>query len=185
MGSAIPHELEPGGRVRRGYWVLLAAALLLALAIPLILLCHATFAPLAARAYLTPAAPQAGQAARLTVVLGSATDRDATDGPWAQATFAWDMQTMAMGTRSLAVAGSARTPGVFSVPLVATMAGSWYAQIVLQTPGRPVWRGMVRFTVLPPGGAAAPGPALTNATAGGTPLAARCARGAPGGSAAT
>ncbi len=171
--------------MRRGYWVLLAAAVLVALAIPAILLVHANAAPLAARAYLSPAAPQAGQSARLVVVIASATDRDATDGPWAQATVAWDMQTMAMGTRSLAVAGSAQTPGVFSVPIVATMAGAWYARIALQAPGRPVWHGVVRFTVLPPGTVMATTPLVTAASAGDTGYAARCALRAPAGSVST
>lgn len=148
-----PHDPDASQfwHVRRLYWGLLGASLILALAIPVLLLCHASLTPLAARAYLSPATPRIGQPARLVVVLANPADRTATGGPWAQATVAWDMNAMSMHTRPLSTGGSARTPGVFSVPLVATMAGTWVANIAVQTPGRPVWHGLVHFTVMPPG----------------------------------
>jgi hypothetical protein len=140
-------------RVRKGIWGLLAGALLVALALPTATLWHAATSAMAAHAYVWPAVPRANEPAKLIVVLCQNADKSATDGPWAQTQAEWDMVTMAMGTHPVAVPGSPRNPGVFTIPLQLGMAGVWWAHVTLRAPGRPAWQTQLQFTVLPPGNA--------------------------------
>jgi hypothetical protein len=145
-------DAGPGfARVRGRFWGLLAGVLLLALTAPAVTLWRAGASPLRASACLAPAAPFAGQQAQLTVTVTAPGDRAATQGPWARASVLWDMARMPMGTRALAVPGSPRSPGTFRLVLNPSMAGPWWAQVALSTPGRPVWRTVLRFTVLAAG----------------------------------
>jgi hypothetical protein len=149
----------PGG-VRGVFWALLAGALLLALALPVASLWRAASSALDVRACVWPAAPRLGAPARLVVVLPDAADRAAVHGPWARLVAEWDMAAMSMGARRATISGplaTAREPAAFAVPLHLDMAGAWAARIVLSTPGRPAWETTLRFTVLAPATAAAPG----------------------------
>jgi hypothetical protein len=147
------------GRVRRVFWALLAASLLLALAVPLTYLWRETSAALVARACVLPSTPRLGAPAQVLVTLPNASDRAAVQGPWARVVAEWDMVTMSMGARRTAVAGppaSAHDPTIFAVPLHLDMAGLWSARITLTTPGRPTWQTAVQFSVAPAGASAQP-----------------------------
>ncbi|MFI5272251.1 MAG: hypothetical protein ACHQ4H_04360 [Ktedonobacterales bacterium] len=136
-------------QVRRVYWLVLAGALLLALLLPAATLWHAATSTLQARACVVPAMPRAGQAAWIVVAPTNATDRTAVDGPWAQVITRWDMVTMQMGPLHQRIPGSRANDGAFAIPLQLNMAGQWWAQIALSTPGRPSWQQTVEFSVLP------------------------------------
>jgi hypothetical protein len=140
----------PFVRVRPIVWVVLAAALLLALAAPIATLWHASTLPLQAQVALWPSAPHAGEAARIVVTVADTTDRTATEGPWARIAAEWDMVQMTMGVRQTVVPGAAPSQGTFTVPLCVDMAGLWWVQVSVSTPGRPVWQTRLRFSVLPP-----------------------------------
>jgi hypothetical protein len=137
--------------VRRTFWALLGGAVLLALLAPGVILWHAASTRLQAQTCLWPPSPRAGEPERLFVVLYDTSDRAAMQGPWAQVVVTWDMVSMPMGTHPLAVPGQRGNAGVFSVPLRLDMGGQWWAHIVLQTPGRPVWEASLQFMVLPAG----------------------------------
>ena len=155
-----PNELAEPATVRRFVWVLLAAALLIALLAPALTLWHAAQSALAARACVWPAAPSANQPAELRIVLPNGADREAVHGPWAHVTADWDMVTMSMGRQEVATSGNSGVDGAFVLPLRLTMAGSWWVQVALRTPGRPEWRAALQVRVLPPsGGTRAGGPA--------------------------
>jgi hypothetical protein len=145
------------GRVRGAFWALLAGALIVALALPIVALWHEASSAVLARACLWPASPHLGQQVRVVVVVPDATDRAAAQGPWAHTVVAWDMETMAMNTHPLAVAGSPRNPGTFTIPLDVPMAGPWWARVSLHAPGRPQWQTVLHFTVLPLAGVAGTG----------------------------
>lgn len=133
--------------VRRGCWLVLAAALLLALALPAATLWHASTAALHVQTCVYPAMPQVEQPAWLVVVPTDAADRTALEGPWAKVVTRWNMVSMSMGTLHRTVPGSAEAHGAFAVPLELSMAGVWSAQVALSTPGRPQWQQSVRFAV--------------------------------------
>lgn len=133
--------------VRRGFWLVFAAALLLALALPVATLWHASTAPLRVQTCVFPAVPRVGQPAWVVVVPADAADRTALEGPWARLVTRWDMVSMSMGTLRRTISGSAAAAGVFAVPLELGMAGVWRAQIALTTPGRPQWQQSLRFSV--------------------------------------
>jgi hypothetical protein len=154
------------GQVRRVYWVVLAGALLVALAVPGARLWRAASSALTAQACVWPSSPHAGGTAQLIVSVPEPTDRAAVQGPWAHVVAEWDMVTMTMGTQVLTVPGSSHSAGTFAVPLHLTMAGPWWARITLQTPGRPVWHAQVRFTVLPAAGSSPASIGLAAMTAG-------------------
>lgn len=137
------------GHVRLIVWVFLVSSLLVALSLPLLTLWHAARAPIRAQVCLWPPTPQVRETVRLVVSLPDATDRDAVAGPWAHLHIAWDMVTMPMDTHPLDLAGTAAQAGTFSVPLQVGMPGSWWADLTLQTPGRPDWHTRVHFTVAP------------------------------------
>ncbi len=143
-------QMPPVLRVRRSIVGILLVAVLIAVAIPVTNLWHASSVALHAHLYLSPAAPRAGEPAQLVVVLPNPTDRAAVQGPWAKAVARWDMSTMQMGARQRAVPGAAATAEVFTIPLCLDMAGPWWAQIVIQTPGRPEWHASLQFDVQAP-----------------------------------
>jgi hypothetical protein len=151
-------------RVRPVFWALLSASVLLTLLVPALVLWRASAMPLAARACLWPAVPHYESPAYVVVTLANPRDRTAMHGPWAQLMVNWDMTTMPMGTRSQVVNGASHNGAVpsgandthrYAIPLQLTMVGPWWARISLQTPGRPTWSSLLRFTVGPPGGASA------------------------------
>jgi hypothetical protein len=133
--------------VRRGVWLVLAAALLLALAVPTATLWHASTSALHVQTCVFPAAPRVGQRAWLVVAPADAADRTALEGPWATVVTRWDMVSMSMGTLQRTIAGSTDAHGAFAVPLELTMPGVWWAQVALSTPGRPQWQQSVHFAV--------------------------------------
>jgi hypothetical protein len=154
-------------RVRPIVWVVLAAALLLALAAPVATLWHASTLPLRAQVSLWPRAPHAGEAARIVVTVADTADRTATEGPWARIGAEWDMVQMTMGLRQTVVPGTAPSQGTFTVPLCVDMAGLWWVHVSVSTPGRPVWQTRLRFSVLPPATSASePGATASGAAAG-------------------
>lgn len=137
-------------RVRQSIWGILLAAILVAIAIPATHLWHASSVALHAHVYLSPAAPRAGEPAQLIVVLADPTDRAAVHGPWAKAVARWDMWSMTMGAQQRAVPGIGTTSEELTIPICLDMPGDWWAQIVIQTPGRPEWRSSLQFNVQPP-----------------------------------
>lgn len=139
------------GHVRRRFWVLLAGALLLTLALPLGTLWRAAASPLRAQACLWSQPSQSKGAMQLFVTLPDANDRADVDGPWARVVVQWDMVTMPMGTHHNETPGSAAQAGSFAVPLVLDMAGPWWIDVRLQTPGRPEWHTRLFFNFLSPG----------------------------------
>lgn len=154
-------------RVRPAIWLLLTGSVLLTVVAPAFVLWHASASPLAARAYLWPATPRAGDRAYVVVNLTDPRDRTAVNGPWAQVLVNWDMATMPMGTRAVVLHGPTdadRTvplgeqAGTYAIPLQLTMTGPWWAQISLRTPGRPAWSTTLRFLVREPARADSPAP---------------------------
>lgn len=139
------------GQVRRRIWLLLAVALLVAMALPLLTLWRAASSPLQAEVCLWPAVPQAREPIQVVVSLPNAADQDAVAGSWAHLQVAWDMATMPMGTRPIMLAGDQSHAGAFSIPLHMDMAGPWWVDLTLQTPGRPDWHSHFQLTVAPPG----------------------------------
>ncbi len=135
-------------RVRRAVWLLLAGAILLAALCPAFSLWRAASSALAVRGCLWPAQPEAGQQARLYIVLDDMNDRAAVDGPWAHVAATWDMANMHMGARKVELTGSHDATGHFALPLNLDMAGSWWVQASLQAPGRPTWQAVYHFDVL-------------------------------------
>lgn len=151
MISQERHTLPRFGQVRPGIWVLLIGTLVVALALPLFSLWHAAFSPLQAEVCLWPPTPQAHASTQMVVTLPDAADRDAVAGSWAHLQVAWDMETMPMGLHPLLLSGNASHAGSFSIPLRLDMAGPWWVDLTLQTPGRPDWHAHFQFTVAPPG----------------------------------
>lgn len=147
---ATQEQMPPVLRVRRSIWGILLAAMLVTVAIPATNLWHASSVALHARIYLSPAAPHAGEPAQIVVVLANPTDRAAVQGPWAKAVARWNMLSMTMGARQRTVPGAAATAEVFTIPLCLDMAGSWWAQIVIETPARPEWHSSLQFDVQAP-----------------------------------
>lgn len=139
------------GHVRRRFWVLLVGALVLTLALPLVTLWRDAASPLRAQACLWPQSSQSRGAVQLFVTLPDATDRADVDGPWARVMVQWDMITMPMGTRHHEEPGSTAQAGSFAVPLVLDMAGPWWIDVRLQTPGRPEWHTRLLFNFLSSG----------------------------------
>jgi hypothetical protein len=135
-------------RVRLRVWFLLLGSLLVASAMPLLTLWHAASSPLTAQVCL---ASQTRETVQLVVSMPDATDRDAVAGPWAHLHVVWDMVTMPMSTRPIDLAGTAAQSGTFAVPLQVPMPGPWWADLTLQTPGRPDWHTHIHFTVASPG----------------------------------
>jgi hypothetical protein len=135
------------GQIRWTVWVFLVSSLLVALSLPLLTLWHASSVPITAQVCLWPPTPQVLEPVQLVVSVPDATDQDAVAGPWAHLHVAWDMVTMPMDTQPLDLAGTAAQAGTFSVPLQVNMPGSWWADLTLQTPGRPDWHTRVHFMV--------------------------------------
>lgn len=137
------------GEVRRGFWALLLAAVLLAMVGPTITLWHAASSALAVRACIWPPAPQAQSSARVFVDILDSADRTALQGPWGQVAVEWDMVTMSMGRQRTDVPGHAGGQGLFAIPLTLAMAGPWWVHVSVSTPGRPVWETHLRIKVVP------------------------------------
>jgi hypothetical protein len=144
-------------RVRPLVWMLLVAVLAVAITVPAVSLRHAASTALAAHAYIWPLAPQAGESAQLVVVLTDPADRAAIQGPWAQLAAKWDMVTMRMGTHQLAAPGPPTHADALAMPLRLDMAGLWWVQVTLRTPGRPVWHTRLQVNVAPPAAVASAG----------------------------
>src|SRR5690348_13080652 len=132
-------ELSPG-RVRRVFWIGLVATILLALTIPLVTLWRDTTTALRVRASIEPESPIVGEAAHVVIVVSDAADRADVQGPAAQIAARWDMLTMTMGAREIALPGPLGHSDELSLPLHLDMAGSWWVQVAVQVPGRPAWQ---------------------------------------------
>lgn len=154
-------QITPTLGVRRSIWGILLVAVLVAVAVPTTSLWHASSVALQAHIYVSPATPRADEPAQLVVVLTNPTDRAAVQGPWAKAVARWDMLSMTMGARQRVVPGVAATTKVFTIPLCLDMAGHWWAQIVIQAPGRPEWHSSLQFDVQAPH---QPAPAMSGPT---------------------
>jgi hypothetical protein len=141
--------VRPFGQVRGVFWGLLIVSLVLAMAGPTAVLLRAASTTLEVRACLWPPNPRAESIAFVVVAALDTTDRTALHGPWAQIGADWDMMAMSMGRQHTAIPGPSGSNGVFSVPLLLSMAGSWWARISVRTPGRPTWQAQLEFSVLP------------------------------------
>jgi YtkA-like len=159
MASASRGDLRSALSVRKTIWLMFAASLVLALAVPVVTVAHEQWLTLQARASVWPDHPQVGSTAHLIVSLADTRDQAAVGGPWAELVAAWSMPEMAMGTERATLQGAANGDGSFEVPLQLTMAGRWSIQVTLQTPGRPTWHGSVTIIVSP--GNAEPSVAVT------------------------
>jgi len=145
MTQGMPPAPLFGGHIRRRFWALLAGVFLLTLALPLVTLWRAAASPLRVQTCLWPQSVQSSGVVQLVVRLPDANDRADVDGPWARVLVQWDMVTMQMGTRHNQAPGSAAQAGSFVVPLVFDMAGPWWIDVRLQTPGRPEWHTRLFF----------------------------------------
>ncbi len=150
------HALPGFGQVRPRIWLLLIVTLMVALALPVFSLWRAAFSPIQAEVCLWPPTPQARETTQVVVSLPDANDRNAVEGSWAHLQVAWDMETMSMGVHPLTLSGDEGHAGIFSIPLQMDMAGPWWIDLTLQTPGRPDWHTHFQVTVAPPGGTASP-----------------------------
>jgi hypothetical protein len=149
MAEQAPPELAAFGRIRGVFWGLLIASLLLAMAVPAATLLRAATSSLQVRACVWPPTPAVNAPAHLIIHVLDDADQSAVHGPWGQITANWDMAAMPMGAQQAALSGQAGQNGVFSMPLMLTMVGSWWAHVSIQTPGRPTWQTHLRFSVLP------------------------------------
>src|SRR5258706_289084 len=170
------------GRVRRIYWLVLTATLLVALLLRAVTLWHSATSTLQVRACLWPDVPRLGQPAQLLVTPLNATDRTALQGPWAHAVVNRDMLDMPMVTHPVDVHGHAKDALAFSIPLTFEMAGKWWIHVSVQTPGRPPWQTQLQTTVLEAGALARDAKATTagsfeRACSAGVPLQTREAGG--------
>lgn len=160
------------GQVRTTFWLLLAGAVLLALAVPGLTLWRSASSPLGAAARLWPATPRAHTPTYVLVTVTDPADRTAVQGPWAQVVVLADMPAMAMGMLPRVVHGpsdSAHPVTTFAIPLRLDMVGPWRIHVALQTPGRPTWRSELQVTVLPPQPAAAAPPSAAAPPGGAAP----------------
>ncbi len=142
-------DLALGG-VRKGFWALLAAAVLLAVLVPTSILWRTSSSELHLRACLWPAVASVGQTVHLFVVPLTEADRQAVAGPWAEFEVTRDMTDMPMGTPPLARTGRATTSQAFAVPFALEMPGHWTVSVSVRTPARPSWQMRVPVTVVPP-----------------------------------
>lgn len=176
MADERASAVAPFGQVRRIYWVVLAAALVVAMAIPAVTFWHASGAPLRVRAYVSPANPRIGEPIRVVVEPLDSTDATATEGPWAHVVIRWDMMTMTMNRPEVSAPGQ---PGskTLSVTLRPDMAGAWWARVTLQTPGRPAWQTFLRFVVISPQASSGNGSASSEAVPLALSMCAACGTG--------
>lgn len=142
-------DLALGG-VRKGFWALLAAAVLLAVLVPTSVLWRISSSELHLRACLWPAVASVGQTVHLFVVPLTEADRQAVAGPWTEFQVTRDMTDMPMGTPTLARTGRATTSQAFAVPFALEMPGHWTVSVSVRTPARPSWQMRVPVTVVPP-----------------------------------
>ncbi len=156
IGSSAGEASRQIGRVRGVVWGVLALTIVLALAFPVGVYCRLATAALTAQVCVWPSTPRADAPARLLVILAPGRDSADAQTPQAQAQAQVNMLSMAMGAQQALAQGSPNDNGVFVAPLSLGMAGAWQAQVNLQTPGRPNWRGWLDFTALGPGPSGAP-----------------------------
>jgi len=142
-------DLALGG-VRKGFWALLAVAVLLALLVPTSILWRTSSSELHLRACLWPAVASVGQTVHLFVVPLTEADRQAVAGPWTEFQITRDMTGMPMGTPALARTGRVTTSQAFAVPFALEMPGHWTVSVSVRTPARPFWQMRVPVTVVPP-----------------------------------
>ncbi|MGO8947462.1 MAG: FixH family protein [Ktedonobacterales bacterium] len=135
--------------MRKTVWLIFSAALVLALALPVATVVQQRWSTLQARATVWPAHPKVGTTVHLIVSLADSNDQAAVGGPWAQLVATWNMPEMEMETHQATLQGTQSSTGTFVVPLQLDMAGRWSVQVILQTPGRPTWRGTVDIIALP------------------------------------
>lgn len=147
-------DLALGG-VRKGFWALLAAAVLLALLVPTSILWRTSSSELRLRACLWPAVATVGQTVHLFVVPLTEADRQAVAGPWTEFQITRDMTGMPMDTPALARTGRTTTSQAFALPFALEMPGRWTVSVTVRTPARPFWQMRVPVTVVPPPSAAA------------------------------
>lgn len=151
VGRAAGEEARQIGRVRGAVWGVLALTILLAMAFPVGVYCRLATAALTAHVCVWPSTPRADAPARLLVILAPGRDSADAQTPQAQAQAQVAMLSMTMDAQQALAQGSSNDNGVFVAPLTLSMAGAWRAQVNLQTPGRPNWRGWLDFTALGPG----------------------------------
>lgn len=142
-------DLALGG-VRKGFWALLAAAVLLAMLVPTSILWRASSSELRLRACLWPAMASVGQTVHIFVVPLTEADRQAVAGPWTEFQITRDMTGMPMDTPALARTGRTTSSQAFAVPFALEMPGHWTVSISVRTPARPFWQMRVPVTVVPP-----------------------------------
>jgi hypothetical protein len=117
------------------------------MALPAVNLLQAATSSLRVSACIWPPTPLGGVTTHVLVDVLNTADRTAIHGPWAQIEADWDMATMSMGTQHARLPGEVARGNVVSLPLTLTMAGPWWADVVIHTPGRPVWQARLSFTV--------------------------------------
>lgn len=148
MGASGPSDAAPPAiHARMAVWMLFVCVLLLATLAPVVVLLRAASSPIAARVCMTPANPHLGQQAYLVVNIAKPSDQVALHGPWARIDAQWDMPAMEMGKHTVSLSGDEGSSATFDVPLTLDMSGGWKADVVVSTPGRPVWRQTVAFMV--------------------------------------
>jgi hypothetical protein len=144
-----PATLPLPGGVRRVFWVIFVATILLAFAIPVTTFWRDTTTALRVQASIEPASPVVGEAAHVVISVSDPADRADIQGPAAQIAARWDMLTMTMGTREIALPGPLGHDNALSLPLHLDMAGSWWVQVAVHVPGRPAWQTRLDITVQP------------------------------------
>jgi hypothetical protein len=133
--------------VRPEIWVLLAGVALVAALLPVAVYIHAASSPITARACVAPTNPRVGQQAYLVIQIVKPADQAALHGPWGRVEAQWDMPAMSMGSHLVSFPGGSITSGTLKAPLTFDMSGAWRADVTIHTPGRPVWRQTMVFTV--------------------------------------
>ena len=156
--------------VRKAIWLLFLGAIVVALAIPIATTVRQSTIRLEVKVSTWPAHPRVGQTVYFTVSMVQVSDRATAGGPWAQLVASWDMAAMQMGIHQTTAQGTGGDTGQFTVPLQLGMAGSWWIQATLRTPGRPTWHGSAGILVSP---AVPPTGAASGATSTGLSLACR------------
>lgn len=144
--------VQPGGRIRAIFWITLAIALVVTLAMPLSALWRASTIPLIARACVWPATPRANAQAQALIVVPDHADDAALAGNWATAQVTLTMLDMTMAAQRAEALGPPQridAAAVFMIPVTLTMPGVWLASITLHTPGRPDWHTSIMFQARP------------------------------------
>lgn len=146
------------GAPRRAFWGLLIAAIVVALALPLLTLWRVSAAGLEARACIWPAQLRAGATAQILIVMPASAASSVRDGaPNVQI----DATMPGMAMPAVEVSDNAppqRLHGsaTFMAPITVSMPGSWVAHITVRALERTVWRDSLTFHVQPGGWSSRP-----------------------------